>query len=109
MGFLTRLYVLRNDIVTLWRAFWHVSTPLYLKAAMLGLVIYVISPIDLLPEFLGLFGIIDDVLIIGMATRWIVSRLPDEVRYPDLNEPAPETTRSGPEDPWRRSDRPGRQ
>lgn len=83
MGILTRLYVLRNDVVTLWRAFWHPATPLYLKAAMLGLVVYVVSPIDLLPEFLGLFGIIDDLLILGMATRWIVSRLPDEGRFAD--------------------------
>lgn len=104
MGFLSRLYLLRNDIVTLWRAFWHTATPLYLKAATLGLVIYVLSPIDLVPEFLGLFGIVDDVLIVGFVSRWIVSRLPDDVRDPGHSK----TTRTEPKDPLHQSDRPGR-
>lgn len=82
MGALTRLYQLRNDIVTLWRAFWHPATPLYLKAATLALVIYVVSPIDLVPEFLLGLGIIDDLVIVTFASRWIVSKLPDEVVFP---------------------------
>ena len=80
---LGRIYLLRRDLIVLWRAFRHPETPLWLKAAMLALVAYMISPVDLVPEFLVLFGILDDVLIITFASRLIVSKLPDGV-YQDV-------------------------
>lgn len=82
IGIVGRLYLLRDDLVTLWRALWHLETPLYLKAAILALAIYVISPVDLVPEFLLGLGLLDDVLIVTIVSRWIVSKLPDEVLYP---------------------------
>jgi len=76
---LGRLLAFRNDLVTLWRAFRDPWTPLYLKAAMLGVVLYLISPIDLIPDMLPFLGIVDDVLLVGLAMRWILARLPQRV------------------------------
>ena len=84
---LGRLFLLRKDLVVLWRAFWHPLTPLWLKAAMLALVAYVVSPIDIVPDFLMLFGILDDVLIVTFASRWIVSKLPDAVYHDVMATP----------------------
>ncbi len=69
---------LRGQLKALWRAFWHPETPFYLKALMVGLVIYLLLPIDIIPDFLLLFGLVDDVLIIVLVLNWILSRLPKE-------------------------------
>ncbi len=46
---------------------------------MLGVVIYVLSPFDILPDFFIGLGFIDDVLLTAFAVNWIVNRLPPEV------------------------------
>ncbi len=66
-GILTRLLMLRRHLIALWRAFWHRATPFYLKAIMLAVVVYLFSPIDLIPDFLVGLGWIDDVLLVSLA------------------------------------------
>jgi uncharacterized membrane protein YkvA (DUF1232 family) len=53
------------------------------KAIALGALAYLISPIDLLPEFLlGPFGLADDLIVVGAALSRLVNRLhPDLLRY----------------------------
>jgi len=46
---------------------------------MLGVIVYLISPLDLIPDFLLLFGLVDDVIIVAFAVNWIIKRLPPEV------------------------------
>ncbi len=76
---LTRLLMLRRHLIALWRAFWHRATPLYLKAIMVAVAIYLFSPIDIIPDFLVGLGWIDDVLLVSLAANWIIKRLPPEV------------------------------
>ncbi len=76
---LSRLFIFRQQLAMLWRGFWHPATPFYLKAMMVGVVVYLVSPFDIIPDlFLGL-GLIDDVLLIAFAVNWMVNRLPREV------------------------------
>lgn len=46
---------------------------------MVGVVIYLISPIDVLPDFFAVIGWVDDVLLVTLAMNWILKRLPDKV------------------------------
>jgi uncharacterized membrane protein YkvA (DUF1232 family) len=71
-----RLLQFRKELVTLWRAFGAPQTPLYLKAAMLGVVLYLVSPIDLIPDVVPFLGIVDDIVLVPLMVSWIVSRLP---------------------------------
>jgi len=71
--------MLRRHLIALWRAFWHPATPFYLKTIMLAVVIYLFSPIDIIPDFLIGLGWIDDVLLVSIAAGWIIKRLPPEV------------------------------
>lgn len=87
---LRHLMKFRHDLVRLWRAFFDARTPLYLKAAMVGTVVYLVSPFDLIPEFLLGFGLLDDLVLVPMVLTWIANRLPpgvgespDEVRTVD--------------------------
>lgn len=71
-----RIILFRKEAVTLFHAFREPRTPLYLKLAMIGVVLYVLSPIDLIPDVLPMLGIVDDVMLVGIAVSWIVSKLP---------------------------------
>ncbi len=46
---------------------------------MLGVVAYILLPIDIIPDFLLLFGLIDDVLIVAFTVNWIIRKLPKEI------------------------------
>ena len=76
---LTRLYRFRREVVLLWRALFHAATPLHLKLLTVATALYLVSPIDLLPEFIPFAGLIDDVVLIPFAVNWIARRVPAEV------------------------------
>ena len=74
---LTVLWTLvRGDLRRLWRALRHPECPAWLKWASLGLVLYLLSPVDLLPDVIPVLGIVDDLVLIPLAVRWLLGRLP---------------------------------
>ena len=74
---LSVLTIFQRKLGVLWRAFLHPATPFYLKAIMVGVVVYLISPIDLVPDFFAVIGWVDDILLITFAVNWIMKRLPE--------------------------------
>lgn len=72
--------LLRRDGRVLWHALRHPDAPRWLKPAVAGLVLYAISPIDLIPDFIAILGIADDVILIPLAVHQILKRLPPHVR-----------------------------
>ena len=71
-----RLLQFRNELMTLWRAFFAPETPVYLKALMLLIPAYLISPIDLIPDFIPIVGWLDDAIVIPLMVSLIVRMLP---------------------------------
>jgi uncharacterized membrane protein YkvA (DUF1232 family) len=43
-------------------------------------VLYLISPVDLIPDIIPFFGVMDDLVIIPLAMRWLLKQLPASVR-----------------------------
>jgi uncharacterized membrane protein YkvA (DUF1232 family) len=82
-----RLLQFRRELVTLWQAFWAEETPLHLKGLMLLVPLYLVSPIDLIPDFIPVAGWIDDAIVIPLLVSVIVGLLPKRVpvysRAPD--------------------------
>ena len=66
----------RGDARRLWFALRHPLAPTWLKAGTALLVLYVVSPIDLLPDVLPVIGIVDDLVLVPLAIRWMLKRLP---------------------------------
>jgi uncharacterized membrane protein YkvA (DUF1232 family) len=60
---------LRADSRVTWQA----------KAAVVLAGLWVLSPIDLLPEFLPVIGPLDDVVVVALALRYAARRVPREV------------------------------
>ena len=54
-----------------------VPTPV--KIVLAGAALWVLSPIDLIPEFLPVIGPLDDVVVVVLALRFAARRLPRDV------------------------------
>lgn len=50
------------------------STPVYIKALAVAAVVYLLSPYDLVPDWLAGLGIVDDIAVITLAFS-VISRL----------------------------------
>ncbi len=70
---------IKRDVVALWLAARDPRTPWYAKAVAVGVAAYALSPIDLIPDFVPVFGYLDDVIVVP-AGIWLAIRLiPAEV------------------------------
>jgi uncharacterized membrane protein YkvA (DUF1232 family) len=76
-----RLLQFRRELILLWRAFMSAQTPVWLKALMLVVPAYLLSPIDLIPDFIPLAGWLDDMVVIPLMVSWIVSLIPQPVPH----------------------------
>jgi uncharacterized membrane protein YkvA (DUF1232 family) len=72
--------VVRGDARLLWRAWRHPAAPRWLTPALLALLLYVLSPVDLIPDFIPLLGVVDDLVLVPLVMRFIVRRLPAGLR-----------------------------
>jgi len=53
------------------------STPPAVRLAVMGLIVWVASPIDLVPEFLPVIGPLDDLVVAVIVLRYVHRRLGD--------------------------------
>jgi uncharacterized membrane protein YkvA (DUF1232 family) len=58
---------LKIDALALGLAVRHPLTPWYAKLLVAGLVAYVVTPVDLVPDFIPVFGFIDDLIFVPIA------------------------------------------
>ena len=72
--------VVRGDARLLWLALKHPLSPGWLKPAVGLMVLYVLSPVDLIPDVIPVLGIVDDVVLLPLAIRFVLKRLPLRVR-----------------------------
>jgi uncharacterized membrane protein YkvA (DUF1232 family) len=72
--------MLRSDARLLWAALQHPLSPRWLKPAVALVVLYVVSPIDLIPDFVPFLGVVDDIVLVPLAARFLLRRLPAAVR-----------------------------
>ena len=71
--------VLRGDARQLWFALRHPKAPTWLKLGTALLVLYVLSPIDIIPDVLPVVGLVDDLVLVPLAIRWMLKRLPPDI------------------------------
>lgn len=70
----------RRDGRMLWRGFMHPACPWWFRLAVLLLLVYVVSPVDVLPDWIPLAGWLDDVLLLSWGVRALSKRLPAALR-----------------------------
>ena len=57
----------------------HPAVPRRAKVALLVALVWTISPIDLIPEFIPVLGPLDDIVVIALALRYAGRAVPREV------------------------------
>jgi uncharacterized membrane protein YkvA (DUF1232 family) len=65
---------LKRDVVALWIAARDPRVRWYVKALAGAVAAYALSPIDLIPDFIPVIGLLDDLIIVP-AGIWLVVRL----------------------------------
>lgn len=75
-----RVKRLKSDILILYYASKDPRVPWQAKALVMLLAAYIISPIDLLPDFVfpGL-GYIDDIVLVSLGSEFILKMIPEPV------------------------------
>ena len=71
--------LVRGDARQLWFALRHPLAPGWLKLGAALVALYVVSPIDVVPDFIPFVGAMDDLVLVPLAIRWLLKRLPPEL------------------------------
>jgi len=65
---------LKHDGLTLWYALGYHATPWWVRALIVLVVGYALSPIDLIPDFIPVLGLLDDLILLP-GLIWLALRL----------------------------------
>ena len=74
------LKMMRKDLLLLLIAYRNPGMPRHLKMVFLGALLYLISPVDLIPDYLPIVGVVDDLTIIPAVLYYINRMLPIDVK-----------------------------
>jgi len=66
-------------VTTVRRLRRHPAVPRSARVALVVAGLWVLSPIDVIPEFLPVIGPLDDVVVVALALRYAARRVPREV------------------------------
>lgn len=69
----------KRDVYAVWLAARDARTPKLAKLIALATAAYAISPIDLIPDFIPVLGLIDDLLIVPLGIVLVIKLVPAEL------------------------------
>jgi uncharacterized membrane protein YkvA (DUF1232 family) len=67
------------EVYALYLACRDTRTPWYAKVLLLGVVALVVSPIDPIPDFIPVIGVLDDIVVVRLGTALAVRMIPKQV------------------------------
>ncbi len=70
---------IRRDALALWIAARDPRTPWHAKALAACVAAYAFSPIDLIPDFIPVLGLVDDLVIVPLGILLVARLVPDDL------------------------------
>jgi uncharacterized membrane protein YkvA (DUF1232 family) len=67
---------LKSEVLALYLAARHPGTPWYAKLFLAAIVAYALSPIDLIPDFIPVLGLVDEIVLLPFAIVLAVKMIP---------------------------------
>jgi uncharacterized membrane protein YkvA (DUF1232 family) len=85
-----RARLIRRDAHALYLAARDPRVPWYAKALAIAVAAYALSPIDLIPDFIPVLGLLDDLIIVPAGIALVVKMIPADImaEHRDLAEAA---------------------
>lgn len=84
----------KDDAFALYLAARDPRTPWYARLLVAGIVAYVLSPIDLIPDFVPIFGYLDDLILVPLGIALALKLIPRDV-FAECQMQAEEAMQSG--------------
>jgi uncharacterized membrane protein YkvA (DUF1232 family) len=78
-GLKERAHRLKTEVVALYLAARHPGTPWYAKVFLAAIVAYALSPIDLIPDFIPVLGLVDEIVLLPFAIALALKMVPEHV------------------------------
>jgi len=75
----TKSKQLKTEVVALYLASKHQGTPWYAKVLAALIIGYVLSPIDLIPDFIPVVGYLDDLFIVPAGIALLIKIIPRDI------------------------------
>jgi uncharacterized membrane protein YkvA (DUF1232 family) len=73
-------------LVALWKLFKHPDTPRAVRWVAFGVLAYAVSPIDLIPDFIPVLGMLDDLILLPLGLALVVRLTPEPLWQARLAE-----------------------
>jgi uncharacterized membrane protein YkvA (DUF1232 family) len=74
-----RVAALKRETLALYLAARDPRTPWYARAVVAAVAAYALSPIDLIPDFIPVLGLLDDVLVLPLGITLALRLIPEDV------------------------------
>ncbi|PAT01268.1 hypothetical protein CI105_07365 [Candidatus Izimaplasma bacterium ZiA1] len=79
MTFKSRVKNLQNKVTQVYIALISKTTPWYAKVVASIVIIYALSPIDLIPDFIPVLGLLDDLIILPLLIYIVIKLIPVDI------------------------------
>lgn len=79
MNLVSRAKQLKTDIPAIFIAFKKRQTPIAAKILAAIAIGYVLSPLDLIPDFIPIIGLLDDIILIPVLIAIIIKLIPSNL------------------------------
>lgn len=79
MNLKQRILELKNAVVAMQLALRHPATPWYAKVCGACTLFYALSPLDLIPDFIPIIGLLDDLVLLPLGLWLTIRMLPPAV------------------------------
>ena len=66
-------------LLALWKLFKHPDTPRAPRWIAIAVVAYALSPIDLIPDFIPVLGLLDEIILLPLAIAGITRLIPPAI------------------------------
>ena len=63
-------------LMALWKLFRHPDTPRAARWLAIAVVAYAVSPIDLIPDFIPVLGLLDDMILVPLGVALVIRLTP---------------------------------
>ena len=70
---------LKKQVIIVYLAYMHKDLEWYKKAFLLLILLYAVSPIDLIPDFIPIIGLLDDMILIPLGIVIAIKIIPKNI------------------------------